>query len=52
MALVVKNQSGNAGDIGDVGTIPGLEDPLLEGMATRSSVLAWTTPWTEESGGL
>ena len=21
-------------------------------MATLSSILAWTTPWTEESGGL
>ena len=49
---MVKSQSGNAGDTGDAGTIPGLEDPLLEGMATCSSVLAWMTPWTEESGGL
>ena len=30
----------------------GREDPLAEGMATRSSVLAWRIPWTEESGGL
>ena len=30
----------------------GLEDPLEEGMATHSSVLAWRTPWTEEPGGL
>ena len=28
------------------------EDPLEEEMATHSSVLAWKTPWTEESGGL
>ena len=28
------------------------EDPLEEGMATRSSVLAWRIPWTEEPGGL
>ena len=28
----------------------GLEDPLEEGMATHSSVLAWKTPWTEEPG--
>ena len=28
------------------------EDPLEEGMATHSSILAWRTPWTEESGGL
>ena len=28
------------------------EDPLEEGMAARSSVLAWRIPWTEELGGL
>ena len=30
----------------------GQEDPLEKGMATRSSVLAWGIPWTEEPGGL
>ena len=25
----------------------GQEDPLEEGMATHSSVLAWKVPWTE-----
>ena len=30
----------------------GWEDPLEEGMATHSSVLAWRIPGTEESGGL
>ena len=30
----------------------GQEDPLEEGMATYSSVLAWEIPWTEEPGGL
>ena len=30
----------------------GREDPLEEEMATHSSILAWETPWTEESGGL
>ena len=29
----------------------GLEDPLEEGMATHSSILAWRIPWTEEPGG-
>ena len=24
------------------------EDPLEEGMATHSSILAWRIPWTEE----
>ena len=28
------------------------EDPLEEGMATHSSILAWRTPWTEEPGRL
>ena len=30
----------------------GGEDPLEEGMATNSSILAWRIPWTEEPGGL
>ena len=30
----------------------GQEDPLEEGMATHSSILAWETPWTEEPSGL
>ena len=30
----------------------GLDDPLEKGMATYSSILAWTIPWTEEPGGL
>ena len=30
----------------------GQEDPLEEGMATYSSILAWRIPWTEEPGGL
>ena len=28
----------------------GQEDPLEEGMATHSSILAWRIPWTEEPG--
>ena len=28
------------------------EDPLEKEMGTRSSVLAWKIPWTEEPGGL
>ena len=31
---------------------PGQEDPLEEGMATHSSILAWKIPWTEEPDGL
>ena len=30
----------------------GWEDPPEDEMATHSSILAWETPWTEESGGL
>ena len=28
------------------------EDPLEKGMATRSGILAWSIPQTEEPGGL
>ena len=30
--------------VGDLGLIPGWEDPLEEGMATHSSILAWRIP--------
>ena len=30
----------------------GWDDPLEEGMATHSSILAWRIPWTEKPGGL
>ena len=30
----------------------GQEDPLEEGVATHSSILALRVPWTEEPGGL
>ena len=30
----------------------GWEDPLEEGMATHSNILALRIPWTEEPGGL
>ena len=44
-----KEASCNAGA---AGSIPGWEDPLEEGTATHSAVLAWRIPWTEEPGGL
>ena len=31
---------------------PDREDPLENGVATHSSVLAWEIPWTEKPGGL
>ena len=40
------------GEIRDLGLIPGSEDPLEEGVATHSSILAWRISWTEESGRL
>ena len=30
----------------------GWEDPLEEGTATHSSILAWRNPWREELDGL
>ena len=52
MVLVVKNLHANAGDIKDMGSIPGLGKPLEKGIAIHSSILAWRIPWTEEPGGL
>ena len=37
---------------GDLGLIPGWEDPLEEGTTIHSSMLAWRIPWMEEPGGL
>ena len=39
-------------NVGDAGSIPDWEDPLEEEIATRSSILTWKTPWTEEPGRL
>ena len=30
----------------------GWKDPLEEGMAAPSSIIAWEIPWTKEPGGL
>ena len=49
---MVKNLPANAGNVRDLGSIPGLEDPLEEGMATHSSIFAWRISWTEEPSGL
>ena len=46
--LVVKNPPAQVRHSGDMGSIPGQEDPLEEGMASHSSILAWRIPWTEE----
>ena len=42
----------SACNAGDLGSIPGLGRSPGEGMATRSSILAWRIPWTKEPGGL
>ena len=49
----VKNLLANAGEVQGmcVGSL-GQEDPLEEGMATHSSILAWRIPWKERPGGL
>ena len=47
-----KESACNAGDTGDVGSVPGQEDPLAEGMATHSSILTWRITWTAEPGRL
>ena len=51
-STVVKNPPASAGDVRDRVRSLGGEDPLEEGMATHSSILARGTPWTEEPGGL
>ena len=47
-----KNLPANAGDVGDMGSIPEWVKPLEEDLATHSSILAWRIPWTEEPAGL
>ena len=52
VALMVKNLPANAGDVRDLGSIPGSEDSLEEGLATHSNILAWRIAWMEEPGRL
>ena len=62
MSLVVKNPPANAGDIKDLGLIPGSGRYPGGGHGNRlqypfffffdSSILAWRIPWTQESGEL
>ena len=51
MALLVKNLPIQETEETQVPSL-GQEDPLEEGMATNSSILARRIPWTEEPGGL
>ena len=49
---MVKNPPTNKGDIEMCVHSLGQEDPLEEGLATHSSILAWRISWTEEPDGL
>ena len=49
MAQVVKKSAYN---VCDLGLILGWENVLQKGKDTHSSILDWSIPWTEESGGL
>ena len=48
----VKSLPANAGDSREIGSIPGLGNPLEKAMATYSNILAWRIPWTEQPGGV
>ena len=49
-ALVIKNPPASEGDMKTGLPSLGQEDPLEEGTATHSRILAWRIPWTEEPG--
>ena len=40
----------SAYNVGELGSIPVLGNPLEKEMATHSSTLAWKIPWMEERG--
>ena len=48
---MVKNPPAKAGEIGEVGLIPG-SGKSGGGMAAHSSILSWKIPWTKEPGRL
>ena len=35
----------SACNVGDLGSVPGWENPLEKGTATHTSILAWRIPW-------
>ena len=45
---MVKNLPANVGDAEVQVRSLGREDPLQDGMAPHSGILAWRIPWTEE----
>ena len=52
VVLVIKNLPANAGDRGDLGSIPGSGRSPGEGNGNPLQYLAWRIPWAEEPGGL
>ena len=52
MALVVKNLPANAGDVRDMGLIPGLGRSPGGWLATHFTFLACRILWIEKAGGL
>ena len=51
VVLVVKNPPAIAGDGRDVIQSLGQEDPLEEGMAAPSCIVAWRIPWQRSLAG-
>ena len=51
VALVVKKPLANAGDVRDVGSLPGLGRSSGVEIATHCSILVWRIPWTEDLAG-
>ena len=51
MALVVKNPPVSAGDIGEMGSFPGLGRSHGEGHGNPLQYSCLENPWTEEPGG-
>ena len=52
VVLVLKNVPSNAGDIRNMGLIPGSGSSPGGQHGTHSGILAWRIPWTEEPWGL
>ena len=52
ITLVVKNSPANAGDVRDVGLVPGLGRSPRGGHGNQLVFLAWRIPWTEEPSRL
>ena len=49
---MVKNLPSSAGDLRDMGSIPGSGRFPEGGLGNHSCIIAWRIPWTEEPGRL